>query len=93
MRDIPKDFKEKINGLYQYVEKEDYTKIHLISHTLKRTSLNFGINRVANISKDIEMLSKENKAKDIIKIKDLIKLLNKSIEEFINDWNIFINNN
>jgi signal transduction histidine kinase/CheY-like chemotaxis protein/HPt (histidine-containing phosphotransfer) domain-containing protein len=93
MRDIPKDFKEKITTLYECIEEEDYKKIHLISHTLKGTSLNFGINRVANISKEIEILSKENKDENIIEIKNLINLLDQNVEDFINEWNMFINNN
>lgn len=78
---ITDDLDKKFISIKNAISIDDYDSIHKISHNLKGSCLNLGINKVANISSSLESFSK---IKDKEKVLENITLLEISINDFNN---------
>jgi len=92
IKDVTKDFIESLNYNVEKIENaiklSDFSTIAFISHTIKGACFNFGINKLGNISKNIELKAKDE---NLSQLNDLYKDLKFSVNEFIIEFNKIIN--
>jgi len=92
IKEVTKDFIEtldyNIEKIKTAISKDDLETVAFIAHTIKGASFNFGVNKLGNISKNLELKAKEN---DSSKMNQLFNELKFSVDEFLKEYNKLIN--